>query len=416
MNYLYEVIDYIEKHIACELQTESLANLWFVSRRKLYYDFYNLCGHSVKDYIRKRRLSTAAAFIKCSQMELSDIAYYCGYSSQQELCRIFKRTIGLTPAEYKSTEQYWYFPPFRSKSLLSVTVNEVTIPDTLCMVYRQTEEQKIEINAVQCFLDTFPQYDGRIFGRNGQKQGSVYSYELHVSPTGIDITVLNNSRLEVKGQHQEYTAMFATSTVQNEMEKINDAWDYLYSDWMQNSMFTYKDQPYFEEYIVKQGKPAKVKLYLPIVKRVGSSRIRLIENPNFRFLVAHAAGEQAERKASRAVIDCLAQNGPQELHLFKEFYVQVQGDAYTCGVLLNEDFAGTIQKTITLLEPQEKTYCILESDVMGNYQKYLDDLSRFAYDNGLKLERNKAFAIYDTKRSSVTPKVRMVCPIQFCTK
>ena len=55
--------------------------------------------------------------------------------------------------------------------------------------------------------------------------------------------------------------------------KQSPAWDYLYSEWLQNSVFEYTDEPYYEEYILKNGNSVKLKLYLLIRERKEETKI-----------------------------------------------------------------------------------------------------------------------------------------------
>ena len=54
---------------------------------QLNRDFISATGYSVSEYIRRLRLSNALCMIKFSHYPTADIAYACGYSSQQALCR-----------------------------------------------------------------------------------------------------------------------------------------------------------------------------------------------------------------------------------------------------------------------------------------------------------------------------------------
>jgi len=76
--YLSDLFRFIENNISDNLDTEILSRTGYVSSPKLYRDFYNLTGHSVKEYIRKRRLSNALALIKTSEMELTDMLFNVG--------------------------------------------------------------------------------------------------------------------------------------------------------------------------------------------------------------------------------------------------------------------------------------------------------------------------------------------------
>lgn len=94
-------IAFIEEHLHEEIPLEQAAQAGFTSLMQLYRDFYTYTGHSVKEYIRKRRLSVALGMIRSSQRPLAEIAYACGYSSQQALCKYVKSATSLTPLAYQ---------------------------------------------------------------------------------------------------------------------------------------------------------------------------------------------------------------------------------------------------------------------------------------------------------------------------
>lgn len=53
------------------------------------------------DYLRERRLETAAALLSHGHAPIAEVALESGFADQSHLCRAFKRKFGLTPAEYR---------------------------------------------------------------------------------------------------------------------------------------------------------------------------------------------------------------------------------------------------------------------------------------------------------------------------
>ena len=72
--HMQNLFHFIENNMSENLEAYTLSNVGFVSTRKLYYDFYSASGHSVNEYIRKRRLSNALSLIKVSDMGFEEIA------------------------------------------------------------------------------------------------------------------------------------------------------------------------------------------------------------------------------------------------------------------------------------------------------------------------------------------------------
>jgi len=414
--YIHNLFQYIENNLSADLDTGLLSSVGYASHAKLYRDFYNLTGHSVKEYVRKRRLSNALALIKTSGMGLTDIAFQCGYSSHQALCRAVRQKLGITPSEYRNGSTYYFFPPFDGESLQSVTVANETFPATLRVLFYHSSLKKIENMAVNTFLKAFPNYSGRIFGRNGKQRTSRLCYELYLTDTDTDYNILVRYGFEIAGIIPGSTATFATTPVRNEERKINTAWNYLYSEWLQNSMFRYTDEPYYEEYILNNGKPVKLKLYLPIQKRDEETKITLRKNPELHFVTARARGYNAEKIASQTVVDYLMRYYPYIVKASKELYLCKDVNSYICGVRVHRELQNVADKNIASISTEHSHYLVLESSVMGDYDRYAAMLLSFARDNGMVADSEGIFAVYHAKESFDNLGIQMYCPVKIDTK
>jgi len=422
--YMSRLLRHIEDNLPSELDAGLLSRAGYVSHAQLYRDFYNLTGHSVKEYIRKRRLSNALALIKASDVSettnswsLADIAYQCGYSSQQTLCRAVKQTLGMTPLEYKNSELYYFYPPYYGDPVQSVTVSGETIPKMVCLQFYHSSIKDIENKAIGVFLNVIPDYNGRIFGRNGKQDGYKFCYELYLTDMDRDFNALKAYGFIKSKATDKFATTFACSTVKNDEDKINAAWNYLYHTWLQNSMFEYMNEPYYEEYILKKGKPIKLKLYLPIQRREDDTKITLINDPDLHFIIAKAKGYNAEKIASKTVIDYLSEYYPYIVKTSKEFYLHKEIYSCVCGVKVNSELRLKDDANVENVATSKGSYLMLTSNVMGDYDRYADLLLSFAHDNGMTIaaagrNKRKIFAVYDAKESFDKPKIKMYCPIK----
>ena len=218
--YMQNIFRHIENNMPDDLDTELLKNVGYVSCAQLYRDFYSITGHTVKEYVRKRRLSNALALIKTSDMGLADIAFQCGYSSHQALCRAVKQTLGITPSEYEKNDTYYFFPPWSGEPLQSVIVAADSIPRALRVLFYHSSLTNIENIAINTFLQAYPDYSGRIFGKNGEQMGNKLCYELYLTDIGRDYNNLNIYGFEITHEIPCFTSTFATSTVPNDERKI----------------------------------------------------------------------------------------------------------------------------------------------------------------------------------------------------
>jgi len=399
----------LEQNIAEDLSVERLAEAGLLSRSQLYRDFYSLTGHTMSDYIRRRRLSNALALIKTSRLPLTDIACQCGFSSQQALNRAVRQMIGMTPLAYKNSEAYYFFPPYTGQALFQVSVKPESVPQTLCLRFYHPQYRGIEERATACFLSLAPGFRGRLFGRNGVQRGTRSCYELHITNFSPLLPLLKKSAFEVGELRPAMDALFATGTVPNEETRINAAWDYLYLTWLAGSMFERTEQPYFEEYIMpsrgkayEKGQCVKLRLYLPLQKRADAVNITLETNPALRFVTATARTEQA---AARALMDFLKARHPRIVRGASKFYVQQNQRGYTCGVQAD---AALEEHTLTL---RPGHYLVLHSTVMGEYGALCERLLAFAGSNGMEARREDCFAVYDARGSYENLGMKMYCEV-----
>lgn len=93
-----EAIRYIEENITGELEIESIAKRAFVSPFYFQKGFALLCGFTVGEYIRRRRLALAGSELVSTDGKIIDIALKYGYDSPDSFTRAFTRFHGVTPA------------------------------------------------------------------------------------------------------------------------------------------------------------------------------------------------------------------------------------------------------------------------------------------------------------------------------
>ena len=92
-------IDYIEQNLPEELNIEDISKKAALS--PFYYQriFGALCGMTVGEYIRARRMTMAAQELACSDNKVIDIALKYGYDSPDSFAKAFQRFHGITPAQ-----------------------------------------------------------------------------------------------------------------------------------------------------------------------------------------------------------------------------------------------------------------------------------------------------------------------------
>jgi len=93
------VIDYIESNLTGEPDYEKMAKIMNLSVYEFRRIFSFVVGCPVSEYIRKRKLSLAAAeIISSDKPDISNISEKYGYSNQSAFTRAFKEQHGVAPS------------------------------------------------------------------------------------------------------------------------------------------------------------------------------------------------------------------------------------------------------------------------------------------------------------------------------
>ena len=98
---MYDIYEYIQKHYAESLSTDSIAKAFFISKTQLYNLFKEISGTTVTDYIQEFRLSRAKDFLINSELPIEIIGQSVGYDNLSSFCRAFKRQTALSPIQYR---------------------------------------------------------------------------------------------------------------------------------------------------------------------------------------------------------------------------------------------------------------------------------------------------------------------------
>ena len=94
---IHTAIRYMEDHLREELTIRDIAQQAALSPFYFQKGFAMLCGMTVGDYIRQRRLSVAGLEILTTDRKIIDIALEAGYDSPDSFTRAFTRFHGVTP-------------------------------------------------------------------------------------------------------------------------------------------------------------------------------------------------------------------------------------------------------------------------------------------------------------------------------
>ena len=99
-----KAIQYIEAHITEELSVEEIAKQAHISPFYFQKGFSMLCGFSLSEYIRNRRLALAGSELAVGNEKVIDIALKYGYDSPDSFTKAFTRFHGVSPSRARKEQ------------------------------------------------------------------------------------------------------------------------------------------------------------------------------------------------------------------------------------------------------------------------------------------------------------------------
>ncbi|GAB3018187.1 hybrid sensor histidine kinase/response regulator transcription factor [Niabella terrae] len=104
--FLKEVIAFVEdKMTDPDFNIESIAGSMHMSRTAFYKKFKSLSGMTPVEFVRDRRLKKARLLLEAGTMNVSEVAYECGFNNPKYFSTCFKEKFGLSPTDYLKTSR-----------------------------------------------------------------------------------------------------------------------------------------------------------------------------------------------------------------------------------------------------------------------------------------------------------------------
>ncbi len=97
----HKVIDKIKSDLAEPIEYSQLYSMAGLSKSQFCLRFREVFGLSLQDYILKERVNRSLALLKGSHLNVTEIAFSCGFNSSSYFNRVFKILMHMTPLEYR---------------------------------------------------------------------------------------------------------------------------------------------------------------------------------------------------------------------------------------------------------------------------------------------------------------------------
>lgn len=98
---LQQAIDYIRENFREKICVEDLARAGKISKRECYRLFKRQTGISPAAYVTQYRLQKAQRLLCETEKSVTEVALECGFGSSSYFAKVFGRTYGMAPREYR---------------------------------------------------------------------------------------------------------------------------------------------------------------------------------------------------------------------------------------------------------------------------------------------------------------------------
>ena len=98
---LQQIHSYLEEHYGERITLEKLSGLFFISKFHLSREYRKTFGSNLSDDLTARRISHAKSMLRFSESSVESIAQSCGFQNAGYFIKVFKKSEGMTPLEYR---------------------------------------------------------------------------------------------------------------------------------------------------------------------------------------------------------------------------------------------------------------------------------------------------------------------------
>lgn len=99
---LTQVLEYIQTHLERDIRLHDLAALTGISQYYFCRLFKRSLGVTPHQYVLQQRIERSKQLLKQKNLALTDIALMCGFKNQSQLTTVFRKTTGATPKSFRT--------------------------------------------------------------------------------------------------------------------------------------------------------------------------------------------------------------------------------------------------------------------------------------------------------------------------
>ncbi len=276
---LNESMRYIEEHLTDEIDHEELGRIACCSAYHFQRMFTYMAGVSLAEYIRRRRMSLAAADLQGGDAKILDIAQKYGYSSPTAFNRAFQGIHGIAPSAVRNEGvSIKSYPP------ITFTIAVKGVEE---MNYRIETKDSFRIVGVSAPLQKELENNFMIVPGLWQKaaaDGTIPKLAgmMDTPPMGLlGVSACNEEAEQWKyfiavsttkecGEYEEYivpASTWAIFTGSGTNQSIQELEQRIVTEWLPTSGYEYANAPDIEVYLNADPENAQYEVWIPVTKK-----------------------------------------------------------------------------------------------------------------------------------------------------
>src|ERR1700733_10106436 len=265
------IIDYLRGNLDRQVKLEELARIACFSEFHFHRIFGAISGETVNNFTNRLRLEKAARLLRYSDQKLTDIALECGFLSSATFSRAFRSGYDTSPSQFRRSgeikkskickelfpEDEYGLPMSAEEKRAAFPVRLIDIPEWQVAYIRVTNAFELDsvLAALKALIEWAKSQDilsqGILFGMTVDDPHvtpkHLYRYEVCLASSSPFECMEGMSKLKMPAMR------YAVIKVAGDIHKVATAWDYLYRDWLINSVPEPEHVPALEVFLDKES-------------------------------------------------------------------------------------------------------------------------------------------------------------------
>ena len=275
---LNQSMNYIEEHLTDEIDYEQLGRIACCSAYHYQRMFTYMAGITLAEYIRRRKMSLAAADLQGGNERIIDIAEKYGYRSPTAFNRAFQSFHGIAPSSVKDEGV--------SVKSFSPIVFKITVKGATEMNYRIETKEAFRIIGVSAPLDREIENNFMVVPTMWQEasvNGTIQKLAgmMDALPMGLlGVSVCNDeeqwkyfiavSSTKASDGFEEYSVPASTWAIfsgTGTNQSIQELERRIITEWLPASGYEYANAPDIEVYLNPDPRNAQYEVWIPVAKK-----------------------------------------------------------------------------------------------------------------------------------------------------